>query len=132
MLFQGKNSLRASVAMCALAATCSLPVVLQAQETPPQSSTSPDNSGHNKAHARTADQQSSASADRELTAKIRRSLIADKSLSTYGHNVKIITQQGAVTLKGPVHSEQEKQAIASKAEEVAGQGKVTDQLTVKQ
>ncbi len=59
--------------------------------------------------------------------------MADKSLSTYAHNVKIITQDGQVTLKGPVHSEEEKTAIASKAAEAAGgQDKVTNQITVKQ
>lgn len=68
-----------------------------------------------------------------ITKKIRESLIADKSLSMYGHNVKIITRNGAVTLKGPVHSEEEKQRIASKAEEVVGSAdKVNDRLTVKQ
>jgi hyperosmotically inducible protein len=68
-----------------------------------------------------------------LTKKIRQSIIADKSLSTYGHNVKIIAKGGMVTLKGPVHSEDEKSSIASKAAEVAGgQDKVTNQLTVKQ
>ena len=49
----------------------------------------------------------------------------DKSLSTYAHNVKIITQNGMVTLKGPVHSAEEKQAIESKATAVAGDGKVS-------
>jgi osmotically-inducible protein OsmY len=63
----------------------------------------------------------------------RQALIADKTLSTFGHNVKIITENGAVTLKGPVHSEEEKQNIASKAAEVVGSpDKVTDQLTIKQ
>jgi hyperosmotically inducible protein len=58
---------------------------------------------------------------------------ADKSLSTYGHNVKIITQNGMVTLKGPVHSEEEKQTIASKAAEVEGSAdKVNNQLSIKQ
>ena len=55
----------------------------------------------------------------------------DKSLSTYAHNVKIVAQGGAVTLKGPVRSDEEKKTLVSKAEEVAGSGKVTDQLTVK-
>jgi hyperosmotically inducible protein len=92
-----------------------------------------DNSAKNTVHSHTADQQSEATSDRMLTKKIRQSLIADKSLSTYGHNVKIITKDGMVTLKGPVHSEDEKSAIASKAAEVAGgQDKVTNQLTVKQ
>ena len=85
-----------------------------------QSRTSPDNSAKNKAHSNTADQQSEATSDRMLTKKIRQSIVADKSLSTYGHNVKIIAKDGTVTLKGPVHSEDEKSAIASKAAEVVG------------
>lgn len=103
----------------------------QDQSTAP-SATAPDNSAHNKAHRTTADQQSEGTSDREITRKIRQAIIADKSLSTYGHNVKIVAQHGAVTLKGPVHSEEEKQTIASKAAEVAGADKVTNQLTVKQ
>jgi osmotically-inducible protein OsmY len=55
-----------------------------------------------------------------------------RSLSTYAHNVKIITQNGAVTLKGLVHSEEEKQTIASKAADVVSPYKVTNQITVKQ
>jgi osmotically-inducible protein OsmY len=55
----------------------------------------------------------------------------DKSLSTYAHNVKIITQDGQVTLKGPVRSESEKQTIETKATEVAGANKVTNDLNVK-
>ena len=67
-----------------------------------------------------------------MAAKIRRAIVSDHSLSTYGHNVKIVVVGGAVTLKGPVHSEAEKQNIAAKAGAIAGQDKVTDQLTVKQ
>jgi hyperosmotically inducible protein len=93
----------------------------------------PDNSAQNKAHDTTSDQQSEATSDRMLTKKIRQAIVADKSLSTYGHNVKIIVQNGSVTLKGPVHSEDEKQTIASKAAEVAGSpDKVSNQLSVKQ
>jgi osmotically-inducible protein OsmY len=57
--------------------------------------------------------------------------VKDKSLSTYAHNVKIITQNGQVTLKGPVRSEEEKRAIEAKAAEVAGDSKVTSELDVK-
>lgn len=104
----------------------------QEQTTPP-TATSPDNSAKNKMHKKTADQQSEATSDRMVTKHIRQALIADHSLSTYGHNVKIITRNGMVTLKGPVHSEEEKQTIASKAAEVAGSpDKVTNQLSVKQ
>jgi hyperosmotically inducible protein len=95
-------------------------------------STSPDNSARNKAETTTADRQSETSTDRLLTQKIRKAIIADKSLSTYGHNVKIITKDGAVTLTGPVHSDDEKQNIGAKAAEAAGGAdKVTNQLTVK-
>jgi osmotically-inducible protein OsmY len=79
----------------------------------------------------TADQQKDNRTDQDITRQIRQSIIADKSLSTYAHNVKIITQDGQVTLKGPVRSEDEKQAIASKATAVAGANKVTDDLSIK-
>jgi hyperosmotically inducible periplasmic protein len=98
-----------------------------------QTAPAPDNSAQNKAQTTTADQQSEATSDRMITKKIRQSLIADKSLSTYAHNVKIVTQNGSVTLKGPVKSEEEKQTVASKAAEVVGSpDKVTDQLSIKQ
>ena len=99
-----------------------------------QTQAAPDNSAKNRTEnqSQTADQGKNNAADRELTAKIRRAIVSDKSLSTYAHNVKIIVVGGAVTLKGPVHSEAEKQTIASKAGEVAGQDKVTNAITVKQ
>jgi osmotically-inducible protein OsmY len=68
----------------------------------------------------TADQQKGNSSDRALAQQVRRALVKDKSLSTYAHNIKVIAQDGVVTLKGPVHSDQEKQAIEAKAAEVAG------------
>ena len=71
-------------------------------------------------------------ADRDLSAHIRKSIMADKSLSTYAHNIKVISQDGVVTLKGPVHSEDEKKALVAKAVDVAGSAdKVVDQITVK-
>ena len=132
MLDVTKYPRRAGMVCCALAALCMAGSVAGGQEQTTPSSGSADNSGQNKAHRKTADQQSEATPDREVTRKIRRALMDDKSLSTYGHNVKIITRNGAVTLKGPVHSDEEKQAIAAKAAGVVGQDKVTDQLTVKQ
>jgi len=79
----------------------------------------------------TADQAKNSQADRELMQKIRKALVADKSLSSYAHNVKIIAQNGKVTLKGPVHSEAEKQAIEQKATEIAGAGNVTNEIIIK-
>jgi len=78
----------------------------------------------------TADKQKENSTDRQLTQQIRKALVKDKSLSTYAHNVKVISQNGMVTLKGPVKSEEEKQAIEAKAAQIAGADKVTNQLEV--
>jgi hyperosmotically inducible protein len=79
----------------------------------------------------TADQQKDNRSDRDITQQIRQSIMKDKSLSTYAHNVKIITQNGQVTLKGPVRSEEEKKTVEAKATEVAGQNKVTSELNIK-
>jgi osmotically-inducible protein OsmY len=101
-----------------------------AQTSAPQSP--PDTTRANKQENRgpTAGQQKEGQGDRELTRKIRRALTEDKSLSTYGKNVKIITQDGKVTLKGPVRSEADKKAIEAKAAEVAGEGNVTSEITI--
>jgi osmotically-inducible protein OsmY len=92
----------------------------------------PDNSQQNKGQTTTAQSQSSASSDRQTTANVRKAIIADKNLSMYAHNVKIITRGGQVTLKGPVKSEEEKQQVATDAAGVVSADKVNNQLTVKQ
>lgn len=79
----------------------------------------------------TADQQNNNRSDRDITQQIRKAITQDKSLSSYGHNVKVITQNGQVTLKGPVRSDDEKKAIEAKATEIAGENKVTSELAVK-
>ncbi len=81
--------------------------------------------------AMTADQQSSAASDVDLTRKIRRAVVKDDSLSMLAHNVKIISANGEVTLRGPVNTEAERIAIASKAQSIAGAGNVDNQLQVK-
>ncbi len=96
--------------------------------------TSADNSkmnrNSNSSQDVTAEQQKNNSSDLQITKKIRQNIVKDKSLSTYGHNVKIITENGKVTLKGPVHSEKEKSNIEHKAQLVAGADNVQDQLEV--
>jgi len=79
----------------------------------------------------TADQQKDNRSDRDITRQIRQAIVKDKSLSTYAHNVKIITQNGQVTLKGPVRSDDEKRAVEAKAAEVAGDSKVNSELDIK-
>ena len=89
-----------------------------------------DNTKNNQGAGPTADQQKMDPADRQITKKIRMSIHEDKSISVYAHNIKIITQAGKVTLKGPVRTEDEKNSIAMKATAVAGDGNVDNQITV--
>lgn len=90
-----------------------------------------DDSARNKNQQTTADSQTNAKSDRLTTAKVRRAIMADKGLSTYAHNVKIITLNGAVTLKGPVKSEDEKQKVAADAAGATSADAITNHLTVK-
>ncbi len=89
------------------------------------------NQGDQNPNQTTADQQQNNRSDLDITRQIRKAIEADKNFSTYAHNVKIVTRNGQVTLKGPVRSEDEKQAVEQKATEVAGSGKVNNELTVK-
>jgi hyperosmotically inducible protein len=94
----------------------------------------PDNTKTNQGDASkgatTADQQKINPVDQYIAKQIRSSIIKDKSLSTYAHNIKIIAQAGMVTLKGPVRSEDEKSAVEAKAQKIAGASNVTSELTV--
>ena len=100
-----------------------------------QQSPAPDNTKVNERdrakNQPTADQAKENVTDRDLMQRIRKAIMADKTLSTYGKNVKVIAQHGKVTLKGPVHTEDERKNIEAKAVEVAGASNVTNQLTVK-
>ena len=123
-----KRSMLMFVTALALLGLCS---ISSAQEPAP----APDNSGVNvrdrNSAAMTAGEQSNAKSDVELTRQIRRAVMKDNSLSMTAHNVKIITANGAVTLRGPVKSEQEKTVIGQKAEAIAGADKVDNELEVK-
>jgi hyperosmotically inducible periplasmic protein len=78
----------------------------------------------------TADQQKENAGDRDIASRIRQSIVSEKSLSTYAHNVKVIVRDGRVTLKGPVRSKDERETVEAKAIEVAGAGHVTNQITI--
>jgi len=110
-----------------LALGCSLQA---ADDKPAKADNSKMNKGDRAEGAVTADQQKMNAADRELAQKVRKAITADKSLSTYAHNVKVVARDGAVTLKGPVRSAEEKTAVEAKATEAAGTGKVTNELTI--
>jgi hyperosmotically inducible periplasmic protein len=79
----------------------------------------------------TADQQKNGKSDLDLTAEIRRSVMADKDLSMNAHNVKIIAQNGKVTLKGPVNSAHEKKVVEDKARQIAGTENTVSELQIK-
>ena len=126
--------LRTTILASAAVALCYCTSNLNAFQPTPRAGTAqtaPDNSNQNKNQNPTADNQSNAQSDRLTTAKIRKAITADKTLSTYAHNIKIITLNGVVTLKGPVKSDEEKQKVASMAANVVPADKVTDELTVK-
>jgi len=100
----------------------------------PPSQEVPDNTGRNvrdrSGATLTPGDQSSSEADLALTQKIRQAVVADDSLSTNAHNVKIITNNGIVTLRGPVNSAQEKANIDAKAKQIAGATKVKNELEI--
>jgi hyperosmotically inducible protein len=106
--------------------------VTTAQDSKP---VAPDNSAVNVRDrdpaAMTAGQQSNNKADVELVRQIRRAVVKDDSLSMMAHNVKIVSANGSVSLRGPVKTEEEKTTIAGKAEAIAGADKVDNQLEVK-
>jgi hyperosmotically inducible protein len=103
----------------------------QATNTP---AVAPDNTGRNVrdrgGETKTPGDQSESEADRTISQNIRKALTADDSLSTNAKNVKIITNDGTVTLRGPVKSEKEKADIEAKAKQVAGVKQVDNQLEV--
>ena len=97
--------------------------------------TAPNNSAVNVRDrapgAMTAGQQSSAKSDLELTREIRRAVVKDDSLSMLAHNVKIVSLNGDVTLRGPVNTKHERAAIGKEARAIAGAANVHNQLEVK-
>lgn len=95
---------------------------------------SPDNTKSNREDPsnrnHTADDQRSNESDLKITQQIRRSVMADKGLSTYAHNIKIVSVNGTVTLNGVVHGEAEKAQIAQKAADIVGRDHVVNEIKV--
>jgi osmotically-inducible protein OsmY len=75
--------------------------------------------------------QSNRSEDLTTTKRIRQAIMADKSLSMDAHNVKVITANGHVTLRGPVKTEDEKRIVCALAVEIATADNVENKLEVK-
>jgi len=121
---------RSSIFGVALAAGIAIAAANPFAQTPPKPDNTKVNTRDRAASAKTADQQSNQKADLDLAKQIRQAIVADKSLSTYAHNIKVITSDGNVTLKGPVHTAAEKSAVEAKSVEIAGAGKVSNQISV--
>ena len=113
--------------------TTTTPSANPAPSNPPPLPPDADNTARNADNstlAQTATSQSESKADIEISAAIRKSVVDDKALSVNAQNVKIITADGIVTLRGPVKNEDEKKAIEAKAKKVAGVTKVNNLLEV--
>jgi hyperosmotically inducible protein len=123
---------RIALTLVASSALLGLCTVTMAQDSVP---VAPNNSAINvrdrAPEATTAGEQSSTKSDVALTRKIRRAVVKDSSLSMLAHNVKIVTANGNVILRGPVNTEAEEIVIVSKAKAIAGAGNVDNQLEVK-
>ena len=98
--------------------------------------TAVDNTAKNERDAsgatKTSGDQSESAEDIKITAAIRRAIVADDSLTMTATNVKIITADGKVTLRGPVKTAAEKAKIAQLAEKEAGKATIDNQLEVKE
>jgi len=86
-----------------------------------------DRSGETK----TSGDQSNTSADLQITQAIRRGLMKDDNLSSDAKNIKVITANGQVTLRGPVNNAREKTKVEQIVKSAAGDAQIVDQLDVK-
>jgi hyperosmotically inducible periplasmic protein len=95
----------------------------------------PDNTAANErdrsGETKTSGDQSNSSADLKTTQAIRQALMKDGELSTTAKNIKVITANGHVTLRGPVKTAQEKAKIDQLAKSAAGGAQIDNQLDVK-
>lgn len=123
-----QQCLRRTIHAIIFTGVCTAIAISAGAQTPPDN-TKVNTRDRNKG-AVTADQQKENAGDRDIARKIRQSLMKDKGLSSYAHNVKVIAQDGQVTLKGPVRSDDERRAVEAKATEVVGAGHVTNQMSV--
>ncbi len=96
--------------------------------------TKPDNTAINERDrsndTQTSGDQSNSSADLKITQAIRQALMKDGELSTSAKNIKVITENGKVTLRGPVKTVQEKAKVDQLAKSAAGGVPIVDQLDV--
>jgi Predicted periplasmic or secreted lipoprotein len=114
-----------------------LPAIAKEKKTasPTPASTAADNTAKNErdrsGDTKTSGDQSNSAEDIKLTADIRKAVVGDGSLSMTAKNIKIISANGVVTLRGPVNTAAEKAQIEKLARNAAGKAKIENQLEVK-
>lgn len=95
-----------------------------------------DNTGINKRdraeNSKTSDSQNMDREDTELIAKVRRAIVDNDKLSLDAQNIKIMAENGKVTLRGPVDTAKEKTVVGNLAKQIAGMENVDNKLEVKQ
>ncbi len=121
---------RKTALLSAFAFATVLGSIAQADPAPAENTRRNDPDKSQQGQKPTADQSKNSKSDVDITAQIRRSVMADKVLSTSAHNVKIIVESGMVTLKGPVKTTDEKMSVEKKAVEVAGAKNVRNQIEI--
>jgi hyperosmotically inducible periplasmic protein len=110
---------------------CSSLFALSALAQDPAADNTNKNQRDRSGETATSGDQSNSQEDVQITAAVRRAVVGDKSLSMTAKNVKIITANGTVTLRGPVNNDEEKTKIAELAQSAAGNAKIDNQLEVK-
>ena len=114
-----------------LACLCAVSLAAIAADDKTKADNTATNERDRSGETQTSGDQSNSSADLKITQAIRQALMKDGELSMTAKNIKIITENGQVTLRGPVKNAQEKAKIDQLARSAAGGAKIVDQLDVK-
>jgi hyperosmotically inducible protein len=130
MTIRASNIFETFVAGVAVIAIGVIPTYAQSSPNPAADNSAQNQTDRNN-NTLTPVDQSNKPEDLNITRQLRKSIVDDKSLSTNAKNIKIITVDGKVTLRGPVSNEQERANIAARAGQIAGASNVNDELQVK-
>ena len=114
-----------------LACVCAVSLAATAADENTKADNTRMNERDRSGETQTSGDQSNSSADSKITQAIRQALMRDNELSATAKNIKIITNNGQVTLRGPVKNAQEKTKIDQLAKSAAGGAKIDNQLDVK-
>jgi hyperosmotically inducible periplasmic protein len=123
-----KRNIKQALLVFLASAVLSVPAIAADE---PDADNTKKNAADRSGASKTSGDQSNTPEDLKITQSIRKAIVKDGSLTITAKNVKIITANGRVMLRGPVNSAEEKTKIESFAKAAAGEGKVDNQLEVK-